>query len=1029
MRAHSVHPSIITLRPLTAGKARLVLTFRVCEMKNAWWLRLGALLILSFGLMANAVAVERRQGLTNGDITAISVQGDRIYVGGRFTEVDGVAAIGIAVWNGSRWSALGGGITQVESDRIDAIIEVDGRVYAGGIFSRADDQPVHNVAVFDGSRWSPVGLGSLPVSTLDRVTSLAAFQGDIYAAVRLGGVGIQTTDVLVRWDGQRWSRTGSGLVGPPPNAPARIAGLGVFRSELYMAGSFISVDDVPINHVARWNGTRWASIGVIREQALRMAVSDSHVVIASGIGSIFGTDAVYTWDGQALVTLPGPPPNGATFDLATWGADVYVESLRTLPSIPRYFNWRWTGSTWAEFHPESDRGVLMMDRGVISVGGNDLRRTGTPQILSIAANDLPANGASSQARLSADGRRAVFVSEATNLGGSAAGSAVYVLDRTTGTRMRISDLALALNPGLQQIFSGAAISADASTVAFDGSSGQIYVVRDNRAVLASASQTGSAGTGASSHGALSVDGGLLAFDSQANNLLASDANGSISDVYLKNLGSGAVELVSVAADGTAANGPSLAPAVNADATRIAFVTTATNLTGTANGPAPVAQIVLSQGSGASRRSLLVSRNRVTGEAGNGASRDVRLTPRGRYGVFVSSASNLVDGDTNGVDDVFLFEFDGVSIIRLERISTAHYGMQANAASGHPSITDNGDYVAFESAANNLVVLDRNATKDIFLKRIADGQVRRVSASANGVQPDGASYLAEISGNGDGIVFASEAANLATGDNNGKADVFFATTEVSTTIDEPGFTGPLPPTGDAFPVCPGGFFYVTVDDDDSVRSNGLFAVSVVLSPGTGQRFEGGLNFGGLVDASQEGFAGFNIENPANEAQRLNLNLTGHVAQNRDAPLPVRIQVIRQPSAGVNQVIYERTTTLSMAQPFIDSLVIQPGFHVVSVLPTQGRVDNVADGQVFVQATTQFVDRIGGGFFGGVVSGGYHARHPYQDASGYAAFCLGSAHSAYISTDAAPIYGSRGARDLRLRVYDYQRREIVRVPAAP
>ena len=106
---------------------------------------------------------------------------------------------------------------------------------------------------------------------------------------------------------------------------------------------------------------------------------------------------------------------------------------------------------------------------------------------------------------------------------------------------------------------------------------------------------------------------------------------------------------------------------------------------------------------------------------------------------------------------------------------------------------------------------------------------------------------------------------------------------------------------------------------------------------------------------------------------------------------------------------------------------PPATIVTVLPLTQDSGYYADGQIYVQLGTQFVDRIGGGFFGGVVVGGYHAVHPLDDVSGFAAFCLGSAHSASISTYAAPAYGSRGARDLRLRVLDYQRREIARPPA--
>ena len=77
-------------------------------------------------------------------------------------------------------------------------------------------------------------------------------------------------------------------------------------------------------------------------------------------------------------------------------------------------------------------------------------------------------------------------------------------------------------------------------------------------------------------------------------------------------------------------------------------------------------------------------------------------------------------------------------------------------------------------------------------------------------------------------------------------------------------------------------------------------------------------------------------------------------------------------------------------------------------------------------SQFVDRPGGGFFGGVVVGGYHAAPPFGDNSGFASFCLGTAHTATARVLSAPSYGATGARDLRLRLLDHTRRVVLGVP---
>lgn len=966
----------------------------------------------------------------NGSIDVITVQGASVYLGGEFTEVDGTPASAIARWNGSRWSALGSGIvvTPATVERIQAIVEYNGSVYAGGSFSIAGGTAVRNIARWDGQSWSAVGSSSLVNGGPASVSSMAVYQGKLHVAGRFEFDDGGPADSIAAWDGQRWSRVGAGI------AIGSVSTLRVFRSELFAGGDFTEAGGIPARNLARWNGSSWAALGAgVEVPIVRMEASDTQLVAASRGDSLFAPASIYTWNGQRLTQLPLPGA-GALRDIAAWGDEIYYEGSRFIPhGPPDSVHFHWNGTAWSATYPAGEfvvgSALLAMDASVVSVGGNDLRRSGTPQLVSASATGASANGGSTQARVSTDGKRVVFVSDAGNLVAVTPGNAVYLRDLPAGTLTRPSDLVLAIEPGLTQTFSNPTISGDGNVLAMQGSGGQIYVVRNGRAELASRSASGIAGSAPSANPALSSDGRFMAFDSRASNLSGDAGSGSVAGVYIKDLVAGTVELVSQGLGGVPANGQSELPAINGDGSVVAFMTSATNLSANGSGiPASAAQIMLASGAAGARRVVAVSRNLTTGELGNGRSSEVRLTARGRYGVFTSAASNLVSNDTNGVDDVFWFEFDGSAIVRLERVSVAHYGQQANGASTHPSVSDDGQTVVFDTAASNLVMVDRNGVRDVVRKRLSDGEVLRFAASADGLAPMLQSFDAQISGDGSGVVFSSLADNLVAGDNNVRTDVFWAPSDPPS-VDEPALASlALPVPDPPFASCPGGYFIATVDDGaDSGLTAGLFGVAVQLLPGGSQRLEGGLNFGGLIDVAQEGFAGFNIQNPANEAQRVSLNLTGHLPYDRDTSLPVRIKVIRQPAAGVNEVVYERTAMLSMTAPFVDSLIVQPGFHVVTVLPLTQDSGYYADGQIYVQLGTQFVDRIGGGFFGGVVVGGYHAVHPLDDVSGFAAFCLGSAHSASISTYAAPAYGSRGARDLRLRVLDYQRREIARSPA--
>ena len=100
-----------------------------------------------------------------------------------------------------------------------------------------------------------------------------------------------------------------------------------------------------------------------------------------------------------------------------------------------------------------------------------------------------------------------------------------------------------------------------------------------------------------------------------------------------------------------------------------------------------------------------------GTQANDSSGSAALSPNGQYVAFVSNATNLVNGDTDGVADVFVHDrLTG----ETTRVSVASGGTQANSSSDYPSISADGRYVAFESYASNLVSGDTNESNDIFV---------------------------------------------------------------------------------------------------------------------------------------------------------------------------------------------------------------------------------------------------------------------------------------------------------------------------
>jgi Tol biopolymer transport system component len=145
-----------------------------------------------------------------------------------------------------------------------------------------------------------------------------------------------------------------------------------------------------------------------------------------------------------------------------------------------------------------------------------------------------------------------------------------------------------------------------------------------------------------------------------------------------------------------------------------------------------------------------------------------LSADGRFVAFTSDSDNLVANDTNGFTDVFVHDrVTGTT----ERVSVDSSGAEANDVSFMPSISADGQLVAFVSIASNLVAGDGNATYDVFVHDRATGATERASVDPGGGDSDNSSIHPVLSPDGSLVVFSSYAANLVAGDTNLCCDVF------------------------------------------------------------------------------------------------------------------------------------------------------------------------------------------------------------------------------------------------------------------
>jgi Tol biopolymer transport system component len=227
-----------------------------------------------------------------------------------------------------------------------------------------------------------------------------------------------------------------------------------------------------------------------------------------------------------------------------------------------------------------------------------------------------------------------------------------------------------------------------------------------------------------------------------------------------------VDLVSVSTDGLIGDGDSgrSLPNISANGRYIAFQSSASNLVADDTNHSDDVFLRDSQ-TGWTKR---VSVDNL-GIEGNGRSGFASISADGRYIAFVSLASNLVRGDTNGVDDIFV---SGSRRDTIERVSVGDGGRQGNRRSFSPAISADGRYVAFYSEASNLVAKDTNNTGDVFVHDRTTGITERVSVNSDGNQGNGDCYSnIAISPNGRYVTFGSHATNLVAEDTNGKPDAF------------------------------------------------------------------------------------------------------------------------------------------------------------------------------------------------------------------------------------------------------------------
>ncbi|MGH2787900.1 MAG: TolB family protein [Actinomycetota bacterium] len=292
----------------------------------------------------------------------------------------------------------------------------------------------------------------------------------------------------------------------------------------------------------------------------------------------------------------------------------------------------------------------------------------------------------------------------------------------------------------------------------------------------SVASDGTQGNKRSNEPSLSADGRYVAFSSNSSNLVADDTN-PWSDVFVHDRETGTTTRVSVASDRTQGNDASSNPSINADGRYVVFSSNSSNLVADdTNQWSDV--FVHDRETGTTTRVSVAS----DGTQGSNESRDPSISADGRYVAFSSSSSNLVGGDTNRHPDVFVHDRETET---TTHVSVASNGSPGKGASGSPSISADGRYVAFWSYRDDLVAggrndSPRNPRSDVFVHDTHTGKTSHVSVASNGSLGNRDNFEPSIGADGRYVAFSSLSSNLVAADTNGQYDVFVHDTHTGTT---------------------------------------------------------------------------------------------------------------------------------------------------------------------------------------------------------------------------------------------------------
>ncbi|HUG04982.1 MAG TPA: PKD domain-containing protein [Candidatus Limnocylindria bacterium] len=411
------------------------------------------------------------------------------------------------------------------------------------------------------------------------------------------------------------------------------------------------------------------------------------------------------------------------------------------------------------------------------------RATGATVLVTVAKSGAPSAGGGFAPTVSADGRFVAFASAGSDFvdGDTNGALDAFLRDMVSGTTAIVSASQTGepgnLSSGLNTAPGARGVSDDGRYVAFTSNATnlvgtpnngkqQVYVKDMLTGVVtrASVDATGAAGNNNSSLPALSGNGHVVAFRSEAANFSTLSTSGT-SQIFVRDLEAGTTTLESVTTAGAVAPGKaSTAPALSFDGRYVVFETMG-QLDARDNDGAFTTDVYLRDRTLGTTVVASLSANTAAGAHSQAAS----ISADGRWVGFQSLDDKLVTGDTNGLVDVFVYDRT-TEAITLVSLNDA--GQQANAHSTSPSVSSDGQLVLFLSAASNLVTSPSSSGSQLYARDMRSNEAPVVTLGADENLDEGVA-LSRVASFADEDASTSWTATVDYGDGSGSAALALA----------------------------------------------------------------------------------------------------------------------------------------------------------------------------------------------------------------------------------------------------------------